>query len=246
METYRKEAKPILKKLAALKRERDAWKTLLASMTPAERKTYLAQEATKAAENAALSGVAIKEIETLKLIAVNMKFGEAVKFVLNAVEQAGKVVVFMSHHATIDRMMEALSHAEVKAASIDGRVQGPEREAIKDVFQDGDTQVLVCGIRAAGEGLTLTASHTVVFVEFDWNPGKHQQAEDRVHRIGQTEAPTIYYLVSMGTIEEKIAELIDSKREVVNAALGEGDRTVDEDGILDALLDRIVLLENAA
>src|SRR6185295_17536502 len=117
---------------------------------------------------------------------------------------------------------------------------GPLREPIKNRFQEVDLEVLICGIRAAAEGLTLTASHTVVFIEFDWNPGKHYQAEARVDRIGQTVTPTIYYLVALGTIEERIAALIDGKREIINAALGEGERTMDEKGILDTVLDGLL------
>ncbi len=100
--------------------------------------------------------------------------------------------------------------------------------------------MLVCGIRAASEGLTLTASHTVVFCEFDWNDSRHKQCEDRVHRISQKIQPTMYYLYAAGTIEEDIIRMIDTKRETGNAALGEGDRTVSEDGIMDSVLDSIL------
>lgn len=240
MEEYRKEEGPIVDRLAEIKRERDSWKALLAGMDEPGRRAYLAAHASEAAAKSALSGVAIDEIEKLKLAAAAAKLKEAVRFILEAREQAGKVVVFAWHHATTDRLLAAFRKEGVKADFIDGRVAGPDREPVKERFQEGDLEVLVCGIRAASEGLTLTASHTVVFVEFDWNPGRHQQAEDRVHRIGQKVPPTIYYLVAVGTVEERIAEMIDSKREVANAALGEGERTMDEEGILDALLEGIV------
>jgi SWI/SNF-related matrix-associated actin-dependent regulator 1 of chromatin subfamily A len=182
----------------------------------------------------------IDTIEQVKQAAVNAKLDQSIKFILDTHEQEGKILVFASHHATIDRVSEALRGAGVKVGTIDGRVTGPDRMAMVDGFQGGDTEVLVCGIRAASEGLTLTASHTVVVLELDWNPGRHLQAEDRTHRISQKQAVMVYYIVVMGSIEEKIAKMIDSKREIINAAMGEGDRTLSEDGILDSVLDSVL------
>lgn len=240
MEGYRKGARPALARLAKIKKERDEWKTQMAALEPEARAAYLAEHAEEKATKNALTGIAIKEIEGLKLLAVKAKFGQAVKFVLDAHDQQGKIVLFMIHHETIDQMVMELEGAGLKVGRIDGRVAGADREPIKEAFQDGDTDILVCGIRAASEGLTLTASHTVIFVEFDWNPSRHDQAEARVDRIGQTVSPTVYYLMTMGTIEEKIVALIDAKRELVHASLGEGDRTVEEGGILDSVLDEIL------
>lgn len=237
---YRKESEPVLERLAKLKKEREEWKALMASMNEAEKKAFVAKHAETASRAGRLTSMILEDIEAVKQAAVNAKLGQAVKFILNLHEQQGKILVFASHHSTIDRIMKELTDEGVKAAAIDGRVPGPARTAIVDGFQAGDTEILVCGIRAASEGLTLTASHTVVFVELDWNPARHIQAMDRTHRISQTEAVMVYFLVVMGSIEEKIAKMIDAKRELINSALGEGDRTLDEDGILDSILDSIL------
>ena len=237
---YHQEAKEVLERLVGIKQERDAWKLLVDSKSGDERSRFLAEHAEESASKNRLTSVAIKEIEKLKLLAVSAKLDQVIKFVIDAHEQSGKIVVFMVHHDPIDRMVEALSKAGVTVDKIDGRVAGPAREPITNRFQTGDLDILVCGIRAASEGLTLTASHIVVTAELDWNWPRHLQCEDRVHRITQTISPTIYYLVAAGTIEEKIAALIDAKREVVHAAMGESYRTLDETGILDALLEDIV------
>jgi len=237
MKKYEKDAKSPLEKLAKLKKERDEWRAEVGALSEEERKRFLAKHAERAARATRMSGVMLDQLEEAKQAAVAAKMDEAVKFVLNAHRQQGKILVYMVHHAFIDQMVAALVAEGVQADYIDGRRSGPEREPVKNRFQEGDLDVLVCGIRAAAEGLTLTASHTVVFIEFDWNPAKHYQAEDRVHRFGQTVSPTIYYLVALGTIEERIAALIDGKREIINAALGEGERTMDEKGILDTVLD---------
>lgn len=234
---YEDQAAEPLRKLALLRKEREEWKQVLATLTDEERKKFISDHAEKATSAQKITGFMIDEIEQVKQAAVRAKFNSCVKFILDLQEAKGKVIVFMSHHEFIDRMVEDLQKAKLSVATIDGRVPMGQRVAIKDAFQDGDTQLLVCGIRAASEGLTLTASHTVAFGELDWNYSRHQQCEDRVHRIGQTVQPTMYYLIGIGTIEEPIAQMIDKKLEVVNAALGEGERTINEDGILDSIVD---------
>src|SRR5262249_2728192 len=149
------------------------------AMDEAERNQFLTKHAEAAARKGRLSNIMIDEIEMLKQAAVDAKFDDCVKFILNAQEQQGKVLVFMTDHESIDKMTAALAKAGLKVDRIDGRVPGGKRDPIKDRFQDGDLEVLVCGIRAASEGLNLTACHTVVKVEFDWNPARHHQAEDR-------------------------------------------------------------------
>ena len=240
MGEYEDESKDPIKKLALLKKEREEWKQVLSVLTPEERAKYIFEHAEQAASAQKISGYLIDGIEEVKQAAVKAKFAQCVKFILDLQETSGKVIVFLSHHEFIDQMVEELQKAKLSVGRIDGRVPAGARDKIKNDFQDGDTQMLVCGIRAASEGLTLTASHTVVFVEFDWNPSRHIQCEDRVHRIGQTVQPTMYYLYAAGTIEEDIAKMIDSKREVVNASLGEGERTVAEDGIMESVLDSIL------
>jgi|FLYN01.1.fsa_nt_gi SNF2 family DNA or RNA helicase len=240
LDEYKKNAAPILERLGRIRKEREEWKALLASMNPEERAAYLTEHAEKAAAQNRLTGVALEEIEHLKQLAVRAKFDDCVEFLADAHEQHGKVVVFTAHHETTDRLVETLRERGFKVGWIDGRIAGPDREPIKTQFQEGDLEFLVCGIRAASEGLTLTASHTVVKIEYDWNPARHVQAEDRCHRITQEHAVNIYYLVAMGTIEEKIVAMIDAKRELVNAAVGEAQRTFEEEGILDVLLESAV------
>jgi SWI/SNF-related matrix-associated actin-dependent regulator 1 of chromatin subfamily A len=240
LKDYEKAARPLLEKLARQKAERDEWRAELGAMTGGERKTYLAEHAEEASGKNKLTGYMIDEIEKVKQAAVAAKFDECMKFVLDLQENVGKLLLFTCHHETTDRAMALLAKEGVKAEVIDGRVDQADRDPIKDRFQEGDTQVLVCGIRAASEGLTLTAASNVVFFEFDWNPEIHEQAIARVHRISQTKAVTAYYLIALGTIEEKIASMIDAKREIVNATVGESERTLSEEGIMDAILDDVL------
>jgi SWI/SNF-related matrix-associated actin-dependent regulator 1 of chromatin subfamily A len=242
---YRKEEAGALDRLRALRKERNDWKAVIDSLPEADRKSYVAKHAEKASRQAGLKDLAIGEIEKLKEAAVNAKFAECIEFILDLKETQGKILVFAVHHNTIDRLVAAFRAKGIKTDFIDGRVT-TTRQNVVDSFQEGDLEILVCGIRAASIGITLTASHTVVFVELDWTPGIHAQAEDRTYRIGQTKPVTVYYLLLLGSIEEKIAKMIDAKRAVVNSIMGEGDRTVQEAGILDAVLDELLDEKKAA
>lgn len=236
---YSRKAELILEHLREIRRAREDWKLQVGSLGDADRARFLAEHATEAAANSRLTGVAVEEIEKLKILAVTAKLGQAAEFIVNAHDQEGPVVVFMAHHTPMDLMTSALSKAGLYTARIDGRVDIPTRQGIVETFQKGEIDALICGIRAASEGITLTASHVVVTAELDWTWPRHLQAEDRVHRFGTSVSPTIYYLVAAGTIEENIARVIDSKREVIHAAMGESQRTVDESGILDSILETL-------
>lgn len=243
---YRKKEVDALDRLRKIRKDRDEWKALIEALPEEQRKAYAAKHAEKAARSAGLKDLAIAEIEELKEAAVNAKFTECIEFTAGLRETAKKILVFAVHHDTIDRIVASFKEKGIKTAYIDGRVTGMERQNIIDSFQEGDLEILVCGIRAMSIGANLVACHTVVFIELDWTPGIHAQAEDRTHRIGQTMPVTVYYLLLLGSIEEKIAKMIDSKREVVNSILGEGDRTIQEAGILDAVLDELLEEKRAA
>ena len=81
--------------------------------------------------------------------------------------------------------------------------------------------MFLISLKAGGSGLNLTAADTVIHFDPWWNPAVEDQATDRAHRIGQTRVVTTYRLIAKGTIEEKILELAEKKRELVGAVLSE-------------------------
>jgi SWI/SNF-related matrix-associated actin-dependent regulator of chromatin subfamily A-like protein 1 len=171
------------------------------------------QDAAMRASNAE----ALASIEVLKQVAVRGKLNEAMDWIENFIEVDGKLVVFAVHKFVIDALMERFSKIAVK---IDGSVSNNDRQSAVDAFQSNDgVRLFVGNIRAAGLGITLTASSNVVFLELPWTPGELVQAEDRCHRIGQKDSVTIHYLLATGTIEERIASLIDKKRQVLDSVL---------------------------
>ena len=134
-------------------------------------------------------------------------------------EEQDKIVVFVHHHEVLDSLVAALGSSCVH---IDGRSKNEDRQAAIDRFQTDPTcKVFVGTIRAAGVGITLTAASVAIFGELDWVPGNVSQAEDRLHRIGQTDAVFVRHLVLEGSLDERMAQLIIQKQEVIDKALDE-------------------------
>lgn len=128
-----------------------------------------------------------------------------------------KLVLFAVHR----KMVEALlRRVKAKSIQIDGSVTGRKRKAAVDQFQqDRKTKLCVGNVRAAGVAITLTASSTVAFAELDWVPANMTQAEDRIHRLGQTKPCWIWWLVADGTVEEHLCEVLQKKQEIVSGVL---------------------------
>lgn len=113
------------------------------------------------------------------------------------------LIVWGIHRDVLDGLSTALA-PHMRVATIHGGTGHAERDDIVQRFQAGDIDVLVAQIVAAGVGLTLTRSSDVLFVETDWTPAGVVQAEDRVHRIGQTAPVQITTLIAERTLDAKI------------------------------------------
>jgi SWI/SNF-related matrix-associated actin-dependent regulator 1 of chromatin subfamily A len=83
--------------------------------------------------------------------------------------------------------------------------------------------VIICSIKAAGVGITLTASSRVLFIELPWHPADLDQCEDRAHRIGQKDSVQCTYALGQGSIDNHIYGIINRKREISNLVTGDHD-----------------------
>lgn len=156
-------------------------------------------------------------IETLKQSAVRNKMKACKDWIRDFISTEGKLVVFAMHRFVVDELMKEFGECAVK---IDGRVSAKDRqEAVTKFQEDESVRLFVGNIKAAGVGITLTASSAVAFIELPWSPGELVQAIDRCHRIGQKDTVNVYYLLAKDTIEEKIAKIIDRKSKVVGLIL---------------------------
>jgi hypothetical protein len=139
--------------------------------------------------------------------------------------QSGEPLVVFAHHREIQ---EAVIERFPEALHLLGGDDAAARDAAVTAFQDPDgPPLLVASTRVAGHGLTLTRASNVCFLELEWTPAAHDQAEDRVHRIGQHDGVTAWYLLAAETIDETISRVLARKRGTVGAITdGDGgDRT---------------------
>lgn len=179
---------------------------------------------------------ALVRLAALKNIAVKGKLKASIEWIENFVESEGKLVVFTTHTHVIDALRDHFGKACVVC---DGRTSDKARAAAETRFQTDPTCTLFLGnLQAAGTALTLTAANATAHLELGWTPGDHDQAEDRVHRIGQeADSVTAYYLIAADTIEEEICEMLDAKRKVISAVLDGCD--VESDKLLSELLYKL-------
>jgi len=162
----------------------------------------------------------LPEVERLKQIAARGKMGAAVEWIENLLSSGEKLVVFAHHIEIQNTLLERFPGA----ARILGEDSPAERQANVDSFQnDSSCNLIVCSLSVGGVGFNLHAASNVAFLELGWNPATHEQAEDRLHRIGQRRSVTAYYLLASGTIDEDIEAMIESKRAIVESVTGKPD-----------------------
>lgn len=180
------------------------------------------QEIKDALDEIVLKSNNMVEIDALKLAVAKSKMDNAIAWIRNFLDNGEKLIVFAYHKEVQNALLRVFRRA---ARLVSGDSQ-KEREAQKEMFMnDPNCKLLIGGMgnitnSPAGMGHTLTSASNVAFVEFGWNSAIHDQAEDRVHRIGQTaDSVNIYYLVVEGTIEEEAVRLIEEKRRIVEQSV---------------------------
>ncbi|KAM8788353.1 SWI/SNF-related matrix-associated actin-dependent regulator of chromatin subfamily A-like protein 1 isoform 2-T2 [Rhynchonycteris naso] len=143
-----------------------------------------------------------------------------IEYILDLLESGReKFLVFAHHKVVLDAITNELERKQVQHIRIDGSTPSADRERLCQQFQLCERHaVAVLSITAANMGLTFAAADLVVFAELFWNPGVLMQAEDRVHRIGQSSSVGIHYLVARGTADDYLWPLIQDKIKVLGEA----------------------------
>jgi len=194
----------------------------------AERAAEIARELGKPAGHAAVrarfaaeSNEHLVRMAALRRLAARSKMA-AVEELVEEMVGAGRKVVLVAHHReVVDRLAERFGGLKIQ-----GGMDPAEIEDAKAKFQDLPVEqapVIVLSVTAASTGHTLTASQDVVFVEEPWTPADVDQTVARCHRMGQRGSVTAWHLLADGTVDEKVHELIRSKRSVVRAAVDGGE-----------------------
>jgi SWI/SNF-related matrix-associated actin-dependent regulator 1 of chromatin subfamily A len=165
-------------------------------------------------------------INDLRQLAAKLKTPAVVEWATDFLATGEKLVIFAHHIAVQDAIYQALVKDGRKpedgtpytVARIKGAMSHTDRAAANDAFQnDPNCRAIVCSLEAAAEGIDLFAASDTLFVELPWTPGKLTQAEDRIHRIGQRNACTIWVAVAEGTVDEDMATQLEDKRNATDA-----------------------------
>jgi SWI/SNF-related matrix-associated actin-dependent regulator 1 of chromatin subfamily A len=211
---------PSASALAVIKRE----KALIERVTEARALVGAAsddeaayQAAVKALEDA--SDAAFTEISKLRHEVALAKLPQVIEHCLDVLEGGvEKIVVWAHHRDVVEGLRDAL--AAFGPVAIYGDMSPAQAQGCVDRFQtDAACRVAVCSIKKAGVGFTMTAASHEVFAERDWTPGWVNQAEDRCHRIGQTDSVLIQHIVLDGSLDAGMTQMMVAKQEVADAAL---------------------------
>jgi SWI/SNF-related matrix-associated actin-dependent regulator 1 of chromatin subfamily A len=208
---------------AAVNAERAAFERAEADRARARAEADLARMAgDNAAYTAAVArlrqaqGLLFEEMSKLRHETAVRKIPQVIEHLTECLDSEAKVVCFIHHHD----VAHALKEAFPTAAVLTGEIGMTQRQVEVDRFMtDPACRLFIGSIQAAGVGLTLTAASHVVFAELDWVPGNISQAEDRLHRIGQTNSVLVQHLVFDGSIDARMAAVIIEKQAVIEAAI---------------------------
>lgn len=176
---------------------------------------------------------ALVKFMTLRALATKGKVTQAIDFIKTFLDSQQKLIVFCALHQIVDELKKAFPGA----VSVTGRENAAIKQAAVDAFQNKDeTNLIICSIKAAGVGLTLTAASNVAFIELPWTYADCCQCEDRAHRIGQKDNVTCYYLLGHATIDHTIYTLIHRKKSIAAQIMNADDNIPKDEAYFNELI----------
>jgi len=154
------------------------------------------------------------------------------------------MLVFTQYTQMATLLQRHLDDRGIGSVFLHGGVPVPRREEMVARFQAGQVPVFLLSLKAGGTGLTLTQATHVLHYDRWWNPAVEDQATDRAYRIGQDRPVQVHRLIAEGTLEDRIAALLETKRELADAVIGSGEGWIAE--LSDADLAELVSLRAAS
>ncbi|MEV8473792.1 DEAD/DEAH box helicase [Streptomyces sp. NPDC051173] len=160
---------------------------------------------------------------------------------LDTITAEGESVLVFTQYTQMATLLEKhLAERGTPTLFLHGGTPVARREEMVERFQQGEVPVFLLSLKAAGTGLNLTRATHVVHYDRWWNPAVEDQATDRAYRIGQTQPVLVHKLLAEGTVEDKVAKLLTSKRALADAVVGSGEAALTE--LSDAELAELVAL----
>ncbi|CAH0344129.1 DEAD/DEAH box helicase [Bacillus sp. CECT 9360] len=167
------------------------------------------------------------------------KFEQLMQIIEEAKISGRRVLIFSQFTKMLQLIGKDLAIQGLPFFYLDGQTPSEKRLEICNRFNAGERDLFLISLKAGGTGLNLTGADTVILYDTWWNPAVEEQAADRVHRIGQTNAVQVIKLVARGTIEEKINELQEKKRHLIEEIIDPGEKassSLTEDDIREILM----------
>lgn len=158
------------------------------------------------------------------------KMEKCVSLVQNIIDNNEKSLIFTQYKEMGDILCKILNdECGITPSFFHGSLNVNQRESLIEDFQNNDdTKIMILSLKAGGTGLNLTSATNVIHYDLWWNPAVEDQATDRTYRIGQEKNVMVHRLVTLGTFEEKIDEMLKSKKDLANMAVYEGEKIITE------------------
>ena len=167
------------------------------------------------------------------------KLDQLMELVDEGLASGRRILIFSQFTSMLAIIRGELARANLPTFYLDGETPAKERVELCQRFNAGEHSLFLISLKAGGTGLNLIGADTVILYDLWWNPAVEQQAADRAHRIGQKNVVQVIRLIAQGTIEEKMYELQQRKRDLIDQVLqsdGEAPPTLTEDDIREILM----------
>ena len=158
------------------------------------------------------------------------KAEKCISLVQNIIDSDEKTLIFTQYKEMGDLLSKIISEeCATDPSFFHGSLTVPQRENLIEDFQNNkERKVMILSLKAGGTGLNLTSATNVIHYDLWWNPAVEEQATDRTYRIGQSKNVMVHRLITLGTFEEKIDEMLKSKKELADLAVYEGEKIITE------------------
>ena len=158
------------------------------------------------------------------------KMEKCIDLVQSIIDNGEKTLIFTQYKEMGDILCKVISQeCNTEPLFFHGSLTVPQREALIEKFQtEKDSKVMILSLKAGGTGLNLTSATNVIHYDLWWNPAVEDQATDRTYRIGQDKNVMVHRMITLGTFEEKIDEMLKSKKELADLAVYEGEKIITE------------------
>jgi len=151
------------------------------------------------------------------------KLEELLEIIKNGQENGRKMLIFSQFSSMLKIIKQKIMESGQSCFYLDGQTPSKERVKLVDEFNAGTESIFLISLKAGGTGLNLTSADTVILYDLWWNPAIEEQAIGRAHRMGQKNVVQVIKLIAEGTIEEKINELQQSKKELIDQVIQTGE-----------------------